>query len=283
MVRPDQFVEIDGGGCQHVGRDEVRQEGGPGWRRRLDSENSRQTRAGTGIIPHPEHPVSEAAVSKHMERDLEGLRKAVLQMAAAVERAVYQATAALQDHNLTLARKVVAEDAEIDALENSVQEECLKVMALHQPVAADLRRVAAVLLISTDLERMGDLAVNIAERAECLTRAAGPAPPARFAAMTARVTGMVRRALDAFVADDAAAARGVIGTDREVDADNDAIIAELVRDMTARPGMVEAGLNLFSAVRHLERIADHATNIAEDVIYLVDGELVRHALPSTPR
>ena len=212
-----------------------------------------------------------------MERDQERLRKSILGMAAAVERAVYQATAALQDQNLPLARKVVAEDSEIDALENAVQDECLKLLALHQPVAADLRRVAAVLLISTDLERMGDLAVNIAERAESLTRSGGPAPPPRFAAMTARTTGMVRRALDAFVADDPAAARAVIRTDAEVDADNDAIIAGLVADMKLYPGRVEADLNLFSAVRHLERIADHATNIAEDVIYLVEGEVVRHA------
>ena len=215
-------------------------------------------------------------MSKHMERDLERLRKSILQMAAAVERAVYQATAALQDHNIPLARKVVAEDAEIDSAENAVQDECLKLLALHQPVAADLRRVAAVLLISTDLERMGDLAVSIAERAEALTRLAGPHPPPRFAAMTARTTGMVRRALDAFVDGDAVAARQVIRTDVEVDADNDAIIAELVADMTAHPGRVEADLNLFSAVRHLERIADHATNVAEDVVYLVEGEVVRH-------
>lgn len=216
-------------------------------------------------------------MSKHMERDLERLRKAVLQMAAAVERAVYQATAALQDHNLSLARKVVAEDDEIDAAENAVQDECLKLLALHQPAAGDLRRVASVLLISTDLERMGDLAVNIAERAEALARGGGPAPPPRFAGMTARTTGMVRRALDAFVDDDPAAARAVIRTDAEVDADNDAIIAGLVADMKAHPGRIDAALNLFSAVRHLERIADHATNIAEDVIYLVEGEVIRHS------
>jgi phosphate transport system protein len=214
---------------------------------------------------------------KHLAHDLEHLRKAILQMAAGVERAVYQATAALEERSLPLARKVIAEDAEIDAAETAVHDGCLRLLALHQPLAVDLRRVTSVLLISTDLERMGDLAVSIAERAESLARSAGPAPPPRFAAMTARTTGMVRRALDAFVADDAAAARGVIGTDAEVDADNDAIIAELVAAMKADPGKVDGCLNLFSAVRHLERIADHATNIAEDVVYLVEGRVMRHA------
>lgn len=215
-------------------------------------------------------------MSKHMERDLERLRRSVVRMAAAVEEAIYQATAALQGRNAALARAVVEGDAEVDRLENEVQDECLKILALHQPVAVDLRRVSAILLISTDLERMGDLAVGIAERALSLPRANVPPLPDRFAEMTVRVTSMVRRALDAYVNRDTAAARGVIRTDDEVDQDNDAIIAGLIADMKTHPEWIETGLSLFSAVRHLERIADHATNIAEDVIYLVEGAVVRH-------
>jgi phosphate transport system protein len=214
-------------------------------------------------------------VQKHLQRDLEHLRKAVLQMAGLVEEAIGRATAALHALDPGAARAVVAADSNIDELENDVQEEVLKVLALHQPFAADLRRVQTILLISTDLERMGDLAVGIAERAVGL--AAGPIGiPDRLDRMSVRVTEMVRRSLDAFVTDDAAAARAVIRLDEEVDRDNDALIADLIADMKADPAAVEAGLMLFTAVRNLERVADHATNIAEDVIYLVDGELVRH-------
>jgi phosphate transport system protein len=167
-------------------------------------------------------------------------------------------------------------DGEIDRLENEVHDECLKILALHQPVAVDLRRVSSVLLISTDLERMGDLAVGIAERAASLAHPPHPTVPARLTPMTMRVTEMVRRSLDAFVNLDPNAARAVIRLDDAVDEDNEAIIAELIADMKAEPEQVESGMSLFSAVRHLERIADHATNIAEDVIYLAEGELVRH-------
>jgi phosphate transport system protein len=211
-----------------------------------------------------------------MERDLEKLHRSVLKMAAGVEEAIYLATQALQDRDPDLARKVIDGDAAIDRLENEVQDECLKILALHQPVAVDLRRVSAVLLISTDLERMGDLAVGIAERSlECNTRPSA-ALLDRVARMTRSATEMVRRSLDAFVNLDTAAARAVIRLDDEVDRDNEAIIADLIADMKASPDRIEPGLALFSAVRHIERIADHATNIAEDVIYLVEGEVVRH-------
>jgi phosphate transport system protein len=211
-----------------------------------------------------------------MERDLEKLQRSILRMAGAVEEAIYQATKALQDRSPTVARRVIDGDGEIDRLENEVQDECLKILALHQPVAVDLRRVSAVLLISTDLERMGDLAVGIAERAVSLADPPHPTIPARIAQMTQRATEMVRRSLDAFVNLDPAAARAVIRLDDEVDADNEAIIAELIAEMKANPDRIEPGMSLFSAVRHVERIADHATNVAEDVIYLVEGEVVRH-------
>jgi len=215
-------------------------------------------------------------VSKHMERDLERLQRSILRMAGAVEEAIYQATQALQDRDPARARQVIDGDSEIDRLENEVHDECLKILALHQPVAVDLRRVSSVLLISTDLERMGDLAVGIAERALSLAHPLYPTVPSRLVPMTMRVTQMVRRSLDAFVNLNPAAARAVIRLDDAVDEDNSAIIAELIAEMKAKPDRVESGMSLFSAVRHLERIADHATNIAEDVIYLAEGEVVRH-------
>ena len=215
-------------------------------------------------------------MAKHLARDLERLQRSVLRMAGTVEDAIFTATKALHDRNPDLAAKVVAGDSEIDRFENAVQEECLKILALHQPVAVDLRRVCTVLLITTDLERMGDLAVAIAERSQSLNCTPSPAILERTTRMTTRAMAMVRASLDAFVSLDAAAAQAVIGMDDEVDSDNDAIIRDILDDMKRHPDRIDAGVSLFSAVRHIERIADHATNIAEDVIYLVQGELVRH-------
>ena len=186
------------------------------------------------------------------------------------------ATRALRERDPATANRVVNGDTEIDHLENEVFEECLKILALHQPVAVDLRRIATVMLISTDLERMGDLAVGIAERAVMLATPPHLAIPERLLHMTAATTDMVRKALDSFVQMDANAARAVIRLDDVVDDDNDHIIDWLTAEMKRVPENVDAGISMFSAVRHLERIADHATNIAEDVIYLVEGEIVRH-------
>jgi phosphate transport system protein len=215
-------------------------------------------------------------MAKHMQRDLERLQSLVLKMAGNVEGAVYSAIRALRDRDRDAARQVIDGDTEIDLLENEVQEECLKILALHQPVAVDLRRIATVMLVSTDLERMGDLAVGIAERAVMLSAPPYLPVPERLAHMTAATTDMVRKALDSFVQMDANTARAVVKLDDVVDEDNDHIIAWLTGEMKRAPELVDAGISMFSAVRHLERIADHATNIAEDVIYLVEGEIVRH-------
>lgn len=215
-------------------------------------------------------------MSKHLERDLDTLQKRLLALAAAVEEAVHRAIRSLQERNLSLAQAVIDGDSEIDEEENLVEEECLKVLALHQPVAVDLRRIIAALLINTDLERMADLAEDIAERAIALARGPQIPIPDDLQRMTDLTSSMVRQSLDAFVQLDARLARRVCRLDDEVDRCNKTIIDELVALMRQAPQMVEPGLSLFSATRHLERIADHATNIAEDVIYLVEGTLVRH-------
>jgi phosphate transport system protein len=160
--------------------------------------------------------------------------------------------------------------------ENHVEEECLKMLALHQPVAVDLRRITAALKINGELERMADLAEDIAERAVQLARPPHIPIPDKLQRMTDLTTSMVRQSLDSFVNLDARLARLVCRLDDEVDRLNQAIIEELIALMQKAPEMVVPGLSLFSATRHLERIADHATNIGEDVIYLVEGEIVRH-------
>jgi phosphate transport system protein len=215
-------------------------------------------------------------MSKHLERDLENLQKEILTQAASVEEMIYKAIRALQEREVDLARQVVDNDGVIDEQENLIEEECLKMLALHQPVAVDLRRIAAVLKINTDLERMADLAGDIAERALVLARPPLVPIPDALQRMTDLTTSMVRQSLDAFVNLDTRLARRVIRLDDEVDRYNVDIIREVIDVMRNAPDLVEPGISLFSATRHLERIADHATNIAEDVVYLVEGEIVRH-------
>jgi phosphate transport system protein len=216
-------------------------------------------------------------MSKHLQRDLDNLQKTILTLAASVEEAVHKSIRALQGRDPELAREVIDGDSEIDAEENHVEEECLKMLALHQPVARDLRRIIAALKINTDLERMADLAEDIAERADHLSKLGRIEVPAKLQRMTDLTTLMVRQSLDAFVNLDSRLARQVCRLDDEVDRLNSAIIDELIAGMRRSPELVEASLSLFSATRHLERIADHATNVAEDVVYLVEGEIIRHS------
>jgi len=215
-------------------------------------------------------------MAKHLARDLDRLQKLILGMARLVDEAVGRATQALQTRDANIAREVLIADADIDEHENQIQDECLKILALNQPVAGDLRRIAAVFAITTDLERIGDLAVDISERAIALSEVSEFPIPDKFLRLTDFVTSMVRQALEAFVNSDSRLAARVIRLDDEADRLHAEIIAELIAAMKADPARVEAGVSLFSVTRHLERIGDHATNIAEDVVYLVEGEIIRH-------
>jgi len=215
-------------------------------------------------------------MSKHLERDLDNLQRDLLALASSVEEAIFKATRALQEREPELAREVIEGDNAIDEEENHVEEECLKMLALHQPVAVDLRRIVSALKINTELERMADLAEDIAERATHLARLPDVPVSAKLQRMTDVTTAMVRQSLDAFVNLDPRLARVVCRLDDEVDKLNHDIIEELIGVMQKAPALVEPGLSMFSAVRHVERIADHATNIAEDVVYLVEGEIIRH-------
>jgi phosphate transport system protein len=217
-------------------------------------------------------------MSIHLHRDLEKLKKDILTMGVMVEDAIQKSIAALHEHRSQLAREVMDGDSRIDRFEVDIEEQCLKILALHQPVAEDLRFIAAVIKMNNDLERMGDLAVNIAERARCLVEEVPIPVPDQLRAMTDATKRMVRESLDAFVNRDAGRARAICTQDDEVDDYNRQIISELQALMVSDPRLINGALHLFSASRHLERIADHATNIAEDVVYLVEGEIVRHKL-----
>jgi phosphate transport system protein len=215
-------------------------------------------------------------MAKHLHRDLDNLQQDILKLAGLVEESIQKAIEALQKRDVRLANDVIAGDPQIDNEENHIEEECLKILALHQPVAVDLRRITAAMLINIDLERMADLAEEIAERV--LEMAKLPMFPIsdKLQQMTDLTTTMVRQSLDSFVNLNTPQARLVMRMDDEVDRFNEEIIQEILVLMKTSPAMIEAGLSLFSATRHLERIADHATNIAEDVVYLAEGEIVRH-------
>jgi phosphate transport system protein len=212
----------------------------------------------------------------HLQRDLDNLQRDLLSLAGLVEESIHKAIRALHERDADKAREVIANDSQIDNEENHIDEECLKILALHQPVAIDLRRIVSAMMINTDLERMGDLAEEIAERAVHLSRPPLLPIPPDLQKMTDLTTMMVRQSLDSFVNLHTTEANAVLRMDDEVDRFNDVIIKELVQAMKSSPDLVEAGLSMFSVVRHLERIADHATNIAEDVVYLVEGEIIRH-------
>jgi phosphate transport system protein len=212
----------------------------------------------------------------HLQREIENLKKDILTLGAMAEMSVREATLAIENRDEALARSVIAKDIKLDQMEVEIEEACLKILALHQPVAIDLRFIIAVLKINNDLERVGDLAVNIAERAVFLA----VQPPVDisfdFIGMANKAQAMVKKSLDALVNLSGQLAHDVCACDDEVDALNREMYLKVQDAITRFPEHTEALLHLLSASRHLERIADHATNIAEDVIYMIDGEIVRH-------
>lgn len=212
----------------------------------------------------------------HLQRDMDRLKREILTVGAMVEQAFDKAVTALTDREPDLAREVVDGDGSIDDREVHIEEECLKILALHRPVATDLRFVVTILKVNNDLERMGDLAVNIAERAGFLAGEEPLGVPLDFQRMVDCVRMMVRSSLDSLVNRDTEIARSIIQRDDEVDQLNAEMFSVLQSLMKSRPEYIERAVNTLSASRHLERIADLATNIAEDVIFLVEGEVIRH-------
>lgn len=213
---------------------------------------------------------------RHLHRDLDRLKRQVLSMGAMVETAGDAAITALLERRAGLAEEVIAGDARIDEREVELEEECLKVLALHQPVAGDLRFIITVLKVNNDLERMGDLAVNIAERAASLAGLRQLHVPLDLHDIAEKVRLMVRHALDALIAQDVKLARSVIAADDAVDEAHRQMFQDLLEVMKAHPERIERATHFISASRNLERIADLATNIAEDVVFLVEGEVIRH-------
>lgn len=215
-------------------------------------------------------------MTKHIERQIESLKERILRLGTLVEEAISKSITALINRDRSLAQRVIVNDSEIDAMEVEVEEECLKMLALYQPVAADLRFVVAALKINNDLERMGDLARNIAKR---VTQLEGGDPydlPPEIRTMATQAQEMVRQCLDAVVKRDPTLARQVREEDDIVDEARQRIQRRVLQGIKDHPENVENLLRINSVSKHIERIADMATNIAEDVVYMVEGDIVRH-------
>jgi phosphate transport system protein len=212
----------------------------------------------------------------HLFRDLERVRHQILGMGGLVESQIDKALQALERRDAALAEEVLVREDEVNAKEIDIDEECLKVLALHQPVAGDLRFIIMVMKVNSDLERIADLAENIARRALYLAGHPSLVMPAELTEIATTARRMLRESLDALVNRDAGLAREVCGMDDVVDEGNRRMFRIIEERIKENPEVTPIALQFLSVSRQLERIADHATNIAEDVVFLVDGDVIRH-------
>jgi phosphate transport system protein len=215
-------------------------------------------------------------MKRHLERELEKLRKKILTLSAMVEGNIEKALLSLTRHEVKLAKEVIESDHEIDHFEVEIEEDCLKILALYQPEAIDLRYVVGILKMNNDLERMGDLAVNIAERSAYLADKKGTKLFLDFTEMGEKTIAMVKKALDSLIKMNATMAREVCAADDEVDEMHRKMLLLIQDYIVKNPQEVKILIHLLLVSRHLERIADQATNIAEDVIYMTEGVIIRH-------
>jgi len=215
-------------------------------------------------------------MSRHLQRELEKLKKRMLALGAMVEERVRMARRAIEKMDAQLAQRIIEADIDIDEKEVEVEEECLKILALHQPVAVDLRFLSAVIKINNDLERIGDEAVNIAQRVSIMAKREKMEIPFDFSLMADKSESMLKMSLDALVNLDVDRAVRVCISDDEVD-ELLAKAYDVIKDqIRIHPDRVGYLINCLLISRHLERVGDHATNIAEEVIYMIEGEIIRH-------
>ncbi|HHT9146208.1 MAG: phosphate signaling complex protein PhoU [Candidatus Brocadiaceae bacterium] len=215
-------------------------------------------------------------MERHFDQQLGTLRKNLIQMASMIETAIANAVKSLIERDSDLARLVVQSDEQVDALELEIDKQCVDFLALRQPLAIDLRFITSSIKITNNLERMGDLAVNIAERVIPLSQEPQLKPLIDIPRMATITQTMVKDSIDAFVNRDTELARSVYQRDSTVDAMNDQIFRELLTYMMQDPANITRAVHLILITRHLERIADHSTNIAEEVVYIVKAKVVKH-------
>ena len=217
-------------------------------------------------------------MTRHFHEELDALKQTLLAMGGLVEDQIRRAMRALLERDDVIAQEVIDRDRQVNTYDVEVDEQCVNLLALHQPAASDLRFITTAMKIVTDLERIGDQAVNIAQRALELNREPQLKPYIDLPRMADRAQRMVKESLDAFVAGDTALARQVCAADAEVDALKEQIFRELLTYMMEDPRTVSRAIRVILISRFIERVADHATNVAEMVIYLVDAKMVRHTL-----
>ncbi len=222
-------------------------------------------------------------MDRQFDAELNALNEKLLHLARLAEESVALAVRSLKERNETFAQDVFKREGNVNLLEIEVDELCIRLLALRQPVASDLRFVTAAMKIASDLERVGDLAVNIAEVSVDLLKLPPLKPLIDIPRMASLAQGMVKDALNAFVNRDEKLARSVCERDDEVDSLNDQVFRELLTYMMTDPATINRAVGLILIGRHLERIADHATNIGEDVIYLVLGKTIKHHIEEIRR
>lgn len=214
---------------------------------------------------------------RHFDTGLRSLKEELVSMAGLVEKAIEIAALALQRRESAVIAQVYEIEKKVNEAHKAVDESCIKLLALQQPMAADLRLIVAVIKINTDLERMGDQAVNIAHNSERYLKGQALKPLLDLPLMGDEARFMVREAIDSFVKTDDRLARDVLERDDKVDALKNKIFSDVLNHIKSKPDLIEQGLNLILIARNLERIGDHATNIAEDVIFAISGEDIRHS------
>jgi phosphate transport system protein len=217
-------------------------------------------------------------MQRHFHEELETLKQTLLAMGGLVEDQIRRVLRALLERDSELAQEVIERDREVNSYDVEVDAKCVELLALHQPAASDLRFITTAMKIVTDLERIGDQAVNIGQRVLELNREPQLKPYIDLPRMAERAQRMVKESLDAFVARDTELARRVCGEDDAVDALKEQIFRELLTFMMEDPKTIPRAIRLILISRFLERVADHATNIAEMVIYMVESKMVRHTL-----
>lgn len=215
-------------------------------------------------------------MERHFDGELKALRESLIYMSSLAEEAIAKATKALVDRNIELAEEVIRQDNAIDELEIEIDKQCLRLLALRQPIAIDLRFISSAMKINGQLERIGDEAVNIAERALGLLKEPRLKPLIDIPRLAVMAQEMVKDSINSFINKNADLARSVCKRDDEVDALNTQIFRELLTYMMEDQATISRAIQLIFTARHLERIADHATNIAEDVVYIVLGSDIRH-------
>ncbi len=217
-------------------------------------------------------------MTRHFEKAIDHLKREILSLSTLVEEKLAKSMLAVKNLDAVSAQSIADSDQEVDDKEVEIEEECLKILALYQPVAIDLRFVVAVLKINSDLERIGDLSVNIASRATALASSAHVTVPFDLNQFASKTKQLLRDSLQALINMDCDLAKKVCELDLEIDALYKATYQNVQKAIEKDPSVTNQIINYLSVARNLERVADHATNIAEDVVYMIEGEIIRHRL-----